>query len=66
MLATTTRDHPFDWEEQIRKVCMAYNTSIHSCMELGTKENHPGLKETYSLVRKKLERTHDLPPQGEL
>jgi len=30
MLATTTRDHPFDWEDQIRKVCMAYNTSIHS------------------------------------
>ena len=30
MLATTTRDHPFDREDQIRKVCMAYNTSIHS------------------------------------
>lgn len=30
MLATTTRRHPFDWEDHIRKVCMAYNTSIHS------------------------------------
>ena len=30
MLATTTRNHPFDWEDQIRKVCMAYNTSVHS------------------------------------
>jgi len=30
MLATTTRDHSFDWEDQIRKVCIAYNTSIHS------------------------------------
>ena len=30
MLATTTRRHPFDWETQIRKVCMAYNTSVHS------------------------------------
>ena len=30
MLATTTRQHPFDWEDQIHKVCMAYNTSIHA------------------------------------
>ena len=30
MLATTTREHAFDWENQIRKVCMAYNTSVHS------------------------------------
>jgi len=30
MLATTTKDHPFDWENQIRKVCFAYNTSIQS------------------------------------
>ena len=28
MLATTTRDHPTDWESHINKVCMAYNTSI--------------------------------------
>ena len=30
MLATTTKNHPFDWEDQLRKVCMAYNTSVHS------------------------------------
>lgn len=30
MLATTTKEHPFDWENQIRKVCMAYNTSVHA------------------------------------
>ena len=30
MLATTTQDHPFDWEDQIHKVCMAYNTSVHA------------------------------------
>ena len=30
MLATTTQNHPFDWEDQLPKVCMAYNTSVHS------------------------------------
>ena len=30
MLSTTLRDYPFDWEDRLRKVCMAYNTSIHS------------------------------------
>jgi len=30
MLATCVSDHPFDWEKHIRKVCMAYNSSIHS------------------------------------
>ena len=30
MLATTTRQHPFNWEDHIRKVCMAYNTSVHA------------------------------------
>ena len=30
MLATTTHDHPFDWEDNIRKVCLAYNTSVQS------------------------------------
>ena len=30
MLATTLRDYPFDWENRLRKVCMAYNTSVHS------------------------------------
>ena len=30
MLSTTVKDHPFDWEEQLPKVCMAYKISIHS------------------------------------
>ena len=30
MLATTSHDHPFDWEDQLPKVCMAYNTSVHA------------------------------------
>ena len=30
MLSTTTKDHLFNWENQIRKVCMAYNTSVHA------------------------------------
>jgi len=30
MLATTTWNHPFDWEDQLPKVCMAYNTSVHA------------------------------------
>ena len=30
MLSTCARDHPFDWEQYIRKVCMAYNTSVQS------------------------------------
>ena len=30
MLWTTTKDHPFDWENQIRKVLMAYNTNVHA------------------------------------
>ena len=29
MLTTCTEDHPWDWEQNIRKVCMAYNTSVH-------------------------------------
>ncbi len=29
MLATTSKEHPFQWEDHIRKVCMAYNTSVH-------------------------------------
>ena len=29
MLATCVTDHPFDWEDQLRRVCMAYNTSVH-------------------------------------
>ena len=27
MLATTSHNHPLDWEDHIRKVCMAYNIS---------------------------------------
>lgn len=30
MIATITTDHPFDWEEALPKVCIAYNTTIHS------------------------------------
>ena len=30
MLATTVRDHPEEWECHLRKLCMAYNTSVHS------------------------------------
>ena len=29
MLATTSH-RPFDWEDQLPKVCMAYNTSVHA------------------------------------
>ena len=29
MIATITADHPFDWEEALPKVCIAYDTSIH-------------------------------------
>ena len=30
MLSTCAKDHPFDWEQYIRKVCMAYNSSVQS------------------------------------
>ena len=30
MLATTTHNHPFDWEDQLPKVCIAYNTSVQA------------------------------------
>ncbi len=29
MLATTVRESPFDWENQLRRLCLAYNTSVH-------------------------------------
>ena len=29
MLGTLATEHPFDWEVQLRPLCMAYNTSIH-------------------------------------
>ena len=30
MLAICSKDHPFEWERHIRKVCMAYNSSVQS------------------------------------
>ena len=30
MLSTCTKDHPFDWEHHICKVCMAYNSSVQA------------------------------------
>ena len=29
MLSTAASDHPFDWEKQLRPLCMAYNTSVN-------------------------------------
>ena len=31
-LATTVRGHPWDWENHLRMLCMAYNTSVHPAM----------------------------------
>ena len=30
MLSTCTHNSPFDWEHHLRKVCMAYNSSVQS------------------------------------
>ncbi len=30
MLSTCIEEHPFEWEDHLRKVCLAYNTSTHS------------------------------------
>ena len=30
MLASTVKDNPFEWESHLRKVCLAYNTSVHA------------------------------------
>lgn len=30
MLATTSQNHPFDWEDQLPKVCMAYNAVVEN------------------------------------
>ena len=35
MLSTTLKDHPFDWEQQLKKVCIAYNSSIHVHVSTG-------------------------------
>ena len=29
MLATAVGDHPFEWEQHLRRLCLAYNTSLH-------------------------------------
>jgi len=29
MLAVAVRDQPFEWEQHIRRLCFAYNTSVH-------------------------------------
>ena len=29
MLATAAREKPFDWESQLRRLCLAYNSSVH-------------------------------------
>ena len=29
MLATAAREQPFDWENQLRRLCLAYNTSVN-------------------------------------
>ena len=29
MLATAAVEQPFDWESQLRRLCLAYNTSVH-------------------------------------
>ena len=28
-LATSVEDHPENWDEFVRQICMAYNTSVH-------------------------------------
>ena len=30
MLSTTIDEHPFEWEDHLRKVCFAYNTSVQA------------------------------------
>ena len=30
MLSTCAKDNPLDWERHVRKVCMAYNTSVQA------------------------------------
>ena len=29
MLATAAKDRPFQWQDRLRHLCMAYNTSVH-------------------------------------
>ena len=42
MLATTTQNHPFDWEDQLPKVCMAYNTSVGTHYFFSCLDGKPG------------------------
>ena len=30
MLSTAVADHPWDWEDQLRSLCYAYNSSVHA------------------------------------
>ncbi len=30
MLATAAANHPFDWEDHLRPLCLAYNSSVHA------------------------------------
>ena len=30
MLSACTKDNPFEWEKHIRKICMAYNSSVQA------------------------------------
>ena len=30
MLSATCKEHPFDWENHLKKVCFAYNTIVHA------------------------------------
>ena len=30
MLASTVKENPFEWESHLRKVCLAYTTSVHA------------------------------------
>ena len=30
MLSTTVKDHKMDWDQCIRRVCLAYNSSVHA------------------------------------
>lgn len=30
ILASTAKEHPFKWESHLKKVCFAYNTSVHA------------------------------------
>ena len=33
MLATAVHEQPFEWERELRRLCLAYNTSVHPTAE---------------------------------